>query len=462
MISAGTTRTLELNNAGITVHDGTQVLLESPGYALVKGEGPLVLGDEARLRSRLNPRHTLTQFWDQLSADPTSKSQGQRLHHTDIAYAHLTQIWEKIKSDTHELILILPGSFNKQQLALLLGLTRACSMPITGLVDSAVAACSDSCVGGNRLYHLDMQLNAIVLTQLAVDNELKRTKVSRLDKTGLLQLNELWANTIADSLVRKTRFDPMHLAQTEQQLYDQIPHWLARLRKQENIVVEMGTGSRSYSITLNKDDIENATAGIYRQIVQFVRSNTDSNEPLILLLSHRLRDLPGFCSSMEALEPIQIIQLPHQAAALGALKHRSHICTADPAPHFVTQLPYTPTAPPKTDSPPPPNSPSHILYGSRAYPINECPLVLGTNISKRNRGCKLSGALNGISRQHCSIYFKKERVWLEDHSTWGTFLNNDKIDGRSELRTGDRIRIGTPGQELMCIRIMDSHESSPT
>ena len=39
--------------------------------------------------------------------------------------------------------------------------------------------------------------------------------------------------------------------------------------------------------------------------------------------------------------------------------------------------------------------------------------------------------------------------WLEDHSTYGTFVNDEPGERRaSQLRVGDRVRLGSPGVAL--------------
>jgi pSer/pThr/pTyr-binding forkhead associated (FHA) protein len=46
-------------------------------------------------------------------------------------------------------------------------------------------------------------------------------------------------------------------------------------------------------------------------------------------------------------------------------------------------------------------------------------------------------------------------VWLDDHSTYGTFVNGDRVTGRVELRASDRLRVGSPGVECELVRAVD-------
>ncbi len=59
----------------------------------------------------------------------------------------------------------------------------------------------------------------------------------------------------------------------------------------------------------------------------------------------------------------------------------------------------------------------------------------------------------GLSRRHCSITRQGRSVVVEDHSSFGTFLNGRKVEGTVELETGDRLRLGSPGVEVQVIRV---------
>ncbi len=50
---------------------------------------------------------------------------------------------------------------------------------------------------------------------------------------------------------------------------------------------------------------------------------------------------------------------------------------------------------------------------------------------------------NDVSRRHCRICIRKDRVTIEDlDSLNGTYLNSKRVQGIRELHPGDRIRIG--------------------
>ena len=42
---------------------------------------------------------------------------------------------------------------------------------------------------------------------------------------------------------------------------------------------------------------------------------------------------------------------------------------------------------------------------------------------------------------------------VEDHSSTGTFVNGERVSARAVLRAGDRLRLGSPGVELLLIAV---------
>jgi pSer/pThr/pTyr-binding forkhead associated (FHA) protein len=48
-------------------------------------------------------------------------------------------------------------------------------------------------------------------------------------------------------------------------------------------------------------------------------------------------------------------------------------------------------------------------------------------------------------------------AWLEDRSTYGTFVNGNPVRGTVALRVGDRVRLGSPGVSLDLIQVVDDH-----
>lgn len=104
---------------------------------------------------------------------------------------------------------------------------------------------------------------------------------------------------------------------------------------------------------------------------------------------------------------------------------------------------------------PPELHPTHLVHGSHAYALRGRPLALGSGVPTDRRGLRVDAG-PGVSRLHCSLRRQDGgSVWLEDHSTYGTFVNDERVSERIELRVGDRLRIGSPGVECELVQAVE-------
>ena len=76
-----------------------------------------------------------------------------------------------------------------------------------------------------------------------------------------------------------------------------------------------------------------------------------------------------------------------------------------------------------------------------------------TGVGETGSSCSPVAAGPGVSRTHCRLVRDADGAWLEDQSTYGTFLNGERVGGRVALRAGDRLRLGNPGLELELVRV---------
>jgi hypothetical protein len=198
---------IELHDTGIAAFDESGLVLPpDPGYALVDGE-ELATGHAALGHGRLKPRRVHHRFWDELDTTPLSRPFPRGLNRGDLAHAQLSRIWSTLRqrptsapstrpttaplkrpasvpadgnSDT--VILAVPGSFSTDQLSLILGIAKACEMPVVGMVDTAVAASAHGYPGA-RLLNLDLLLHRVVLTEMIQeDGEVARRPTSKRSK----------------------------------------------------------------------------------------------------------------------------------------------------------------------------------------------------------------------------------------------------------------------------------------
>jgi len=437
---------IETNDAGIAVAKGLAIIAQSPGYAVLD-EDRLLLGEEAARRAQLLPNQTSSRFWETLDPHPLPHPSASARTHADLVYAHLGQIWNKVREGTDAVILAVPGDYSRAQLELLLGIAAKLDMPVRALVDTAVAS-GRPVPECTTLLNLDMHLHRVVLTRLAQGDGLARTQVQVADGIGLADLYEVWAKAIAALFVRETRFDPLHSAQAEQALHDRLPQVLATLTSRDTTALTIPATHRTYAVNLSRQMLIDAAARPWERLKALLTPHT-GGDPCALQCSDRLAGLPGALVAVAAVgSPVS--RLGPGAGALGALAHGNALLQPTADLTLTTRLPAD-TLPTSRAREAPRPVPTHLLYRGLAYALGSGPFLLGRVLADGIPGIALPADAPGISREHCALRLHDGRLVLEDLSTYGTYVNQEKVPGTRVLEAGDRIHLGS--EELQAIAV---------
>ncbi|HXV63266.1 MAG TPA: FHA domain-containing protein [Vicinamibacteria bacterium] len=422
---------LELNDAGIlAMRSGVETpVLESPGYAVLD-DGILLTGTPAERVARLKPRFRHTRFWDALDREPLAKPFPRKLTNADLVHAHLNGIWSELRPGVREVVLVVPGFYEDEQLGLLLGVARACGMPVTAIVDSSVG-----CPASSSIY-LDLFLHRAAATTPG------SREVRTDDEVGLTSLRDAWAALLARSFVRQTRFDPLHRAETEQQLHEELSDVLETLAEQDTASLTLPASGKAKRIEITRDEIVDCALPRYQRIAAL------AGESSPVAVSHRLGALPGFVGTLSG----EVSVVPRGEAARTVFERWDDL----PQPDKTGMLHLITSFEPKesVNAPPPPRTVTHILHEGVAYAIDPGPFVIGTELSAGERGLALAST-PGVSRSHCRIRRVDGRTILVDSSRYGCHVNGFRVDNEAALQPGDRLRLGTSEVELQLIEVRD-------
>jgi hypothetical protein len=454
---------LDVSDGGLVgVAEGGVVVGPSPGCALVAGEEP-VFGEEALRRCRLHPLLVASDYWIRLDADPLGPPFPEGLSPADLVHAHLGALWGRAGADAGEVVLAVPGACDERQLGRLLGIAQALAMPVVGLVDAALAAASAG-FPGDRLLHVDLGLRRAAVTAIRQGTALVRERVVPLERWGLDDVVDAELRGAAAAFVRHARFDPLHDAATEQALFDRLPGWLSSLARDGSAALALPAAGGDVVVEIDRPEAEAWTARFAEELAQQASVLKRPGEPITVLVSAHAARLPGLTSRLLAVRGLEVAVLPVEAAAAGALRELEAVRSPAGAVRLVTRL-ARPAAPggglalvrPGTTAPARPagRRPTHVLLGPVAHAITEAPLVVGTAPPPAGRALRLEGETAGISRAHCRLFESAGEAVVEDLSTWGTYVNGERVAGRAVLAAGDRIRVGSPGVELVLVAAVE-------
>lgn len=423
---------IEINDIALSVADASGLRHTSACCAVVEGS-ELVLGDPARARARLNPRQTHERFWTQLDQRPLLRPAGAAKNHADLAWFHLNSIWQQAGRADDEVIFAVPPDWDRQQLALLLGIAQACAIRTVGLVAAPVAAASNIADGDTLLY-LDTQWQRVRGTHISGGQQRALGSSIEVSKRGMSGLCDSWAALIAEHFLHETRFDPLHRAESEQLLYARLPEWLNTLRDNASAALSLDVGARIYRVEISRQSLVSAVAADYQALV----ASAQGSDVDRVVLGHRLASFPGLADAFRQNGVVATVGAA-DAVQQGVLRHFDAIRSDSQAPAFVTRLARLENAPAIVDSPAPVTAtatPSHALSGWQALAMSDQPLPLD------------GGA---------SVLLRHGEAWLHLADGVSAQLNGEPVAGDQRLAPGDRLRVAGAAADWQFIVVDTDH-----
>ena len=467
---------VELSDAGIQVTGGRPArLLEveghafaSPGYALAQNK-KVVTGQAAERMAHLYPQKILNYFWDQLSTDPLELPAKGARNQAEVAFIHLKQIWEKVRTFGDSMVMAVPDHYIRPQLGLLLGMAQELGIAVHGFWPISIAAAAKP-EPGEILLYLDIHLHRLELTCMRQADRLYHTDSVTLPGKGLINWHREWVEAIASEFVQTTRFDPLHRAETEQQLYNYLPALTAELKNSTTAGIELTAGQSTYRTVISVGQLFKKNMGclneLHRAIEEMLaRWAPARNLPAALLVSHRIACLPGVVRYLSEKANVRVRELRAGAGALGVLAQWDGTGTRknEAATVFKNSKPWAP-APVKVGEAAATagatkQSPSHILYDSVAYPIGGGPLIIDCDLDAGGIGIHIHRDPSKAGGSHCIILQRGDRIFFEAFDVPNTTVNGQAIFANAALALGDIIRLGSEdGVTLKLIACLQNDE----
>jgi hypothetical protein len=329
------------------------------GFATLTATGA-VFGEQAQQQARLQPLLSFNQFWDQLSLEAIHNGSTKFRHYADFAYHQLLNLRQQA-SNCQQVILAVPASFNREQLALLLGIFQQCAWQVIGLVDSGLAAIVDK-ASGNALY-LDIQLHQCLLTQLSSNVAVKgKVTVKGSDivtAAGLTHLYRHWATYLAEQFIAQCRFDPLHDAKTEQQLYDILPQLLNPTDDDLNLTLQ------GKQVKLKRQSLKRHSLALFEPLLKAIAQHPATDQ---LFISQRIAAIPEIYQRLNnpvIVDDAAIVQNCHDLSP--------HICNHHNQISLITSLPAS------QQQRQIPQPCTHFLLQDTAYPIGHKTLYISAD-----------------------------------------------------------------------------------
>ncbi|MFT4924213.1 MAG: hypothetical protein ACI8WB_000291 [Phenylobacterium sp.] len=406
----------------------------SSGFATLTTNGP-VFGEQAQQQARLQPLVSFNQFWNQLSLEPIQHATAKFRHYADFAYHQLLHLHQQA-DDFDEVIFCIPASFSREQLSLLLGICQSCPFNVVGLVDHGVATVTNQASAGRHLY-LDIQLHQCVISEINVDsgvtNEVQLGRQDIVAGTGLINLYKHWARYLCDQFIQQCRFDPMHDANIEQQLYDLLPSLIGHSQEETELTLQ------GKQVKLNRQSLMRHSLSLFDPVLGAIEHFGPCSQ---LFISERVAAIPELSSRLNNTQANTQtnVQVVNDAITVqNTLNASALICVDSEQLAFTTTLPAT-TAQPSAvaEKTAIKAHATHLLSGHQAWPIGDKTIYININngIELSTQSQAKAQAQFALSPQSNPQTSKLELSLLNGSKVW---INGQQGSHGSQLHHGDQL-----------------------
>jgi len=410
---------LELNDLQLAWYGMAGASTTSPGAALIE-DGNILYGEAALNRARLAPRGFFDQYWQLLNSDSLPVTIPGAQNNADLVHQHLQALLAAAgeTGPATEVVCAVPGSMTNDQLSLLLGIALEANINITTFVNSALLYALSEPLP-REAWVVDIHNRRGILTRISNANGMLDTaetiELPQLSMSGLI---DGWLDQLTDQFVARSRFDPLRVAETEQQLFDQVRHWLPNGgAAQAPLSARIDHQGNNRAVDLSFEDVAERALKRYRLAEDRLPQRAT------IVLTPGAKNLPGFARHLSDQGHTVISVTPetlwHNAQACGELQNPAAVEFLQSVASHTDAL--------VTDSKS--QIASHALLDDTAVPLSQLAKSRAELAGNQNQGYQVAAGSPEVR------------------------VNSKSGSPDDVLRPGDQLEIGN--STYLCIRVTD-------
>lgn len=259
---------LHINDNNLLVQSDKQVT-RNQGYAWLKDDRVLFDSDSDLSpvqHCRLAPQEINSHYWQVCAATAINNNGAGMRHAADLIWKHLHDLSEH--RGLRDTVLVVPSHYREANLQLLLGIASSANLTVEGLVNKAVLALHDRVSEAGDYLHVDVQLHQTVISNVTLaNNKVVLGDIDVMQDVGIHAMQEAILKGLQKNFIQGDRFDPLHDAGTEQQLFNQIPELARHINEAGKATVGVQHQGRLHSTSVDEKAWQSLLAPFVRKIL---------------------------------------------------------------------------------------------------------------------------------------------------------------------------------------------------
>jgi len=244
-------------------------LVRSQGYAWFKDDQVIFDTDKVNAPikfCRLAPEQMNTRYWQQCEKSSIGNNAAGMRNAADILWKHISEL--KKQNNIERLVLVVPSHYQSSNLQLLLGVIQSLEINVTGIINGALLALKNKLDSDGRIVHLDVQLHQTAASYIDVKSGIaKLGDVEIIQSVGIQAMHDALLKTLQAHFIQNDRFDPLHNAETEQQLFDNLSDIALQVNQSAKAVVNVEFQNQLYSTSIDDKIWNNALTPFTEQLL---------------------------------------------------------------------------------------------------------------------------------------------------------------------------------------------------
>ncbi len=301
---------IQLNDRAVAFARGGQILSLAPSAVWDGSTGELA-GTNAWGALRRHPTATSTRHLGTLLGKSPVPDRAIAL----VAAELVRRLAAQAPTSGESVWIAAPARATEHGLAAMLAIARNLSLPVDGFVDGAVAAVAALNLDRDAIV-LEIGMHHAAATYTDRDGaQVRRRRTVLTERGGLIAFYQGWLELVSTTMVKRTRFDPLHDAATEQQLFDSLATWARDAALDGSTNAVLTKNAERFEVALTRDQFAQAGQAFYREVVRLLHELRPAGAPLALVVPELVTHLPGLCDELEQFVDCELIAIPDGFAA---------------------------------------------------------------------------------------------------------------------------------------------------